>query len=71
MIVQFEKRCPKCGHDRPVTDFPKNAGSPDGRGFYCRAHHNEANAASKARKKAEYEAAVAELSDSDRARLGR
>ena len=70
MIVQFEKKCPHCSAPKPLTDFPKNGAKIDGRADYCREHSSAASKKSKAKKRAEYAAAVAALSNSDRARLG-
>ncbi|HVM27360.1 MAG TPA: endonuclease VII domain-containing protein [Mycobacteriales bacterium] len=34
------KRCPDCGLVKAMTDFPRNKGSRDGRGGYCKPCHN-------------------------------
>lgn len=33
------KRCPKCGHEKPVSGFVKNRSAKDGVGDYCRPCH--------------------------------
>ena len=31
-----EKPCSRCGHGKPMTDFPIAMGNPDGRAYWCR-----------------------------------
>lgn len=31
-----QKECPECGLTKPVAQFPKNSGRPDGCGYYCK-----------------------------------
>lgn len=30
------KRCPDCGQDKPLSDFPRNRSRSDGHGLYCK-----------------------------------
>lgn len=34
------KRCPDCGEEKPLDDFPRNRNTRDGRGVYCKPCHN-------------------------------
>jgi hypothetical protein len=34
------KRCPDCGQRKPLTEFPRNRRSKDGRHSYCKPCHN-------------------------------
>jgi len=31
------KKCRDCGFEKPLNEFPRNAGLPDGHGIYCKA----------------------------------
>src|SRR5439155_24185888 len=35
------KRCPDCGSEKSLTEFPRNKNSKDGRHAYCKPCHNE------------------------------
>jgi hypothetical protein len=35
-----QKRCPDCGELKPLTEFPRNKNSKDGRHTYCKPCHN-------------------------------
>lgn len=37
------KTCPTCGCSKPLTDFPRNRSTGDGRGCYCKPCHNKRN----------------------------
>ncbi|MCK3769465.1 hypothetical protein MZK47_07275 [Microbacterium aerolatum] len=56
--------------EKPITEFPRNASTADGRGAYCRPCHAKAAKRSRERARAKYAEMVALLSPSDRARLG-
>lgn len=40
----LEKRCSRCGHTKPLDQFPRNAKRKDGRGTYCSPCKVEYNA---------------------------
>jgi Recombination endonuclease VII len=35
------KRCPECGEEKPVGEFPRNRNTSDGLAFYCKPCHNQ------------------------------
>jgi len=35
MTASGLKRCPRCGQDMPLDQFPRSRSAPDGRGHYC------------------------------------
>ena len=39
--IKFDKRCPKCGQIKPLTEFDKNAFTADERGAYRAQWHRE------------------------------
>lgn len=43
------KRCPDCGGQKPLEEFPRHHAYPDGRFVYCKRCHNARNRASKQR----------------------
>jgi hypothetical protein len=43
------KRCPDCGIDKPLAEFPRNKNYSDGRHSYCKPCHNARGKESKQR----------------------
>lgn len=44
------KRCPKCGCEKPITEFGSNISKPDGKQTWCKPCTNAANHARTLRK---------------------
>lgn len=42
-------RCPDCGEEKPLEDFPRHRSMPSGRATYCKPCHNRRNRNSRAR----------------------
>jgi hypothetical protein len=42
-------RCPDCGDDKPLEEFPHHRSTPLGRATYCKPCHNKRNRESRAR----------------------